>query len=713
MDHAEARGSLRVLVADLDGTLLGGSAEQRRLLRTELHRHPEIVVTFATGRSLSSVREVLRDSLVPRPRWIIADVGASVVDGNDLTSDLALQGRLRSGWPGAASVRAALSGFTALTYQQRVAQDGRCSFYLKPQHLTAELTAAVEELGCSWVYSDGRYFDVLPPGAGKGAALSLLAAKQGWPLQSVLVAGDSLNDHSMLTLGTHAVVVSNAEPALQERVPAGSLVQHADQEGAGGILAAMRRLGWVSGDHRLVIGYHRPPVRWTGTGWQAPVSPNGILPVLRKVSASTRDAVWAAATVTDADGRGRSAPLDGRGTGLPLALLPLSSTDWSAYFHRACKETLWPVLMSRPDLMRFDEHSWARYQEVNARFARHMAAHAAHGATIWLHDYNLWLAPALLRRARPDLRIGLFHHTPFPPPDVFAALPTAGLVRAGLSALDWAGFHTDTYAGNFRLAMSASPRIPRTGVHPLGIDRPAIEQLARVRAAVHSAADAARGTTDATRSPLVLSVERLDYAKAPVEKVEALHRLLARHRELRGRLRFRLVCPPPEPGIRAYEATRRLLEQRIGAVNAAWGTADWQPVDYRPYSATFTEVVDHFLQADVLWVTSHADGMNLTAKEYVAARHAVGLPGVLILSRHTGAATQLGTVALLTNPGDCDDLARTLHQALALPVEEQREHLEHLAALLERRTPDEWAAHVIADIRREPVPPGLTSPAPA
>ncbi|MEU4928318.1 trehalose-6-phosphate synthase [Streptomyces yokosukanensis] len=693
-----------MLVTDLDGTLLGGAAGQRRELREALDRHPEITVVFATGRSVPSVREVLREPFVPTPRWIIADVGASVVDGDDLTPEAVLQECLRSGWPGAGRVRAALRGFTALTYQ-RVPQEGRCSFYLQPQHLTAELGAAVEELGCSWVYSDGRYFDVLPPRAGKGSALALLAAKQGWPMESLLVAGDSLNDVSLLRIGAHAVVVGNAEPALRERVPSGARVQHTHEEGAGGILAALRRLGWVSGVNRLVIGYHRPPAQWTTDGWLPPVSPNGILPVLRRVAAGTADAVWAAAAVTG-DATGRTVPLDGRGTGLPLALLPLSPADWGAYFHRACKEVLWPVLMSRPDLMRFDESSWGRYEEVNARFAHHVAAHAAHGATVWLHDYNLWLAPALLRRDRPDLRIGLFHHTPFPSPDVFATLPTATRIRASLSALDWAGFHTDAFAANFRRTMAGSSRIPCTGVHPLGIDRPAVEDLARARTAAHRGGRTPSG-------PLVLSVERLDYAKAPVEKAEALHRLLSRHPHLRGRLRFRLVCPPPEPGIRAYDTTRRLLEQRIAAVNSMWGTAEWRPIDYRPWSVPFTEVVDHFLQADVLWVTSHSDGMNLTAKEYVAARHAVGMPGVLVLSRHTGAAAQFGAAALLTDPHDGDDLARTLHRALTLPLARQHAHLERLAALLDRRTPVEWAAGVVADIRRARSASPLASPASA
>ncbi|GHH56587.1 hypothetical protein GCM10018773_62770 [Streptomyces candidus] len=174
-----------MLVTDLDGTLLGGEADQRRQLRDELTSHPEITVVFATGRSMPSVQRLLGDPLVPRPHWIIGDVGASVAEGEGFSADVALQEKLRGGWPGAARVRNALKGFTGLTYQHGVVQEGRCSFYLETRHLTEQLCLTVAALGCSWVHSDGRYFDVLPPGADKGAALVLLAAKRGWSRESL------------------------------------------------------------------------------------------------------------------------------------------------------------------------------------------------------------------------------------------------------------------------------------------------------------------------------------------------------------------------------------------------------------------------------------------------------------------------------------------------------------------------------------------------
>ncbi|MFI9270998.1 HAD-IIB family hydrolase [Kitasatospora sp. NPDC052896] len=693
---------LRILVTDLDGTLLGGDEAERRRLHAALARHPEVTVVLATGRGLSSVREILRDPLVPKPRWIIADVGASVIDGEEFAPVSAIQDQLRASWPGRRRVREAMARFPELSYQEGVAQDGRCSYHLAPDALSERITAAVHALGCGWLYSGDRYFDVLPAGVSKGSALRALAEKLDWPVESILVAGDSLNDLSLFQLGAHGVIVGGAEPALLAAVPESALVHRPEERGAAGILAALDDLGWIPESeragrgHPLVVGYHRPPVSWTPQGWQPPASPNGILPTLNSLFSSGLPGVWVAAAVGDPG----LDPAAAQHPGEPLSLLPLTAGEWAGYFHRACKETLWPVLMSEPDRLRFDATAWADYRTVNARFAEHIGRQAAPGATVWLHDYNLWLVPGLLRGARPDLRIGLFHHTPFPSPEIFAALPgpVATEIRTSLGSLDWAGFHTEAFADRFRHTLAgrsgSRPGLPRLGVHPLGIDRPAIEELARDRLAHRRAG----------HGPLVLSVERLDYAKAPVQKVETIARLLARHPELRGRLTFRLVCPPPEPGITAYDTTRRLLEQRVDDVNHTWSEGSWRPVDYLPRGLPFAEVIDQYLSADVLWVTSLQDGMNLTAKEFIAAqavlaRSTAGRSGVLVLSDRTGAATELATAALLTDPRSPEDLAATLTRALALTPAERRARLDRLSALLGHERPADWAARIVRAIR--------------
>ncbi|MEW1635292.1 trehalose-6-phosphate synthase [Streptomyces sp. NPDC093801] len=685
----------KVLVSDLDGTLLGGDEDSRRRLRRALDRHRDVTVVYATGRSLASVRSLLAEDLfVPWPQWIIADVGASVIDTTDMSHCEPLETALRTGWPGERRVRQALRRFPQLVYQDAVAQEGRCSYYLAAGEPSDEITAAVKALGCSWTHSAELYFDVLPPRAGKGPALQELMRRLHWPQADLLVAGDSLNDLSLFRLGAHGVVVGNAEPALVAQVAGDPLVHRPALEGAAAVLDALERLGWVRSPRRVVIGYHRPPWQRYEGRWLPPASPNGILPTLvSALGAGTGelDAVWAAATTEDAATAATIPP------GLPLRLLPLPAGQWAGYFHRACKETLWPALTSQAHLIRHDPAAWADYEAVNAAFARHVSAHAEYGGTVWLHDYNLWLVPALLRRHRPDLTVGLFHHTPFPDPPTFRRLPEAEQLCASLAQLDWAGFHTAGFAGNFRSLLAGAARMPRTGVHPLGIDREAVASLARSRARARTRAAAATGT-DGGEDRVILSVERLDYAKAPVHKIHALGHILDRYPALRGRTRFRLVCPPPEKGIHAYDTTRAELEEAIAELNGHWRKDDWEPVEYITTTLPFEEVVDHYLAADVFWVTSLADGMNLTAQEYVTAQAATGGSGVLVLSRYAGAADYLKGHALLTDPHSPHDLVEKLRAALAMTPTQGRAHTARLAGLLAAPAPAEWARGIVAAI---------------
>jgi trehalose-6-phosphate synthase len=186
---------------------------------------------------------------------------------------------------------------------------------------------------------------------------------------------------------------------------------------------------------------------------------------------------------------------------------------------------------------------------------------------------------------------------------------------------------------------------------------------------------------------------------APVQKVEAVAALLARCPEYQGRLQFRLVCPPPEPGIVAYDATRRTLEHRIAQINTAWGTDTWRPIDYLPYSLSSTDLMDQYLAADIFWVASLQDGMNLTVKEFIAAQAAVGLCGAVVLSRYVGAASQLGGAALLTDPNSPANLVDTLQQALDLTPDERHARMKQLADLLGHHQPREWASQIIAAIK--------------
>jgi trehalose-6-phosphate synthase len=207
------------------------------------------------------------------------------------------------------------------------------------------------------------------------------------------------------------------------------------------------------------------------------------------------------------------------------------------------------------------------------------------------------------------------------------------------------------------------------------------------------------GQRDLAAGPVVLSIERLNYVKAPLEKVETIATLLARRLDLRGHLRYRLVCAPPECGLTAYNATKRALEQRITEINQDWSGGDWQPIEYLPCTLPFTDVIDSYLTTDVFWIISIQDDMNITAKEFIAAQAAVGGAGVLVLSQHTGSAEQLGAAALITDPRSPEDLIDKLTMALALSPQERRARLQRLADLLGQHPLSVWTSQSIAAIQ--------------
>jgi len=226
------------------------------------------------------------------------------------------------------------------------------------------------------------------------------------------------------------------------------------------------------------------------------------------------------------------------------------------------------------------------------------------------------------------------------------------------------------------------------GAHPVGIDLARIESLmeqpsVQERIACLVAEFAPRLT--------VLSLERLDYVKGPLEKLEAFEHLLEEHPELHGQVVLLNVCTPPAEGMVAYKAVREKVDRAVGRINGRFSRFDWTPVRYFFRSLPFEDVLAHYAVADVAWITPLRDGLNLVAKEYVAAKAAHGSDGVLVLSEFAGAAVELHG-ALLTNPYDTTDLAVTLHRALTLSPDERRGRLARLTEIVRRYDHEAWGA---------------------
>jgi glucosylglycerol-phosphate synthase len=481
----------------------------------------------------------------------------------------------------------------------------------------------------------------------------------------------------------------------------------------------------------LVIVYHRQPyeevVEGGRTVFRENKSPNGIVPTLKSFFGRVDRGAWVAWKLADDPSNPGFDPvveIDDAYGRYSVARLPLSEHQVREFYHVTSKEAFWPILHGFKDRYNYDPVDWPNFREVNWRFAEAAAAEAAQGALVWVHDYNLWLVPGYLRQMRKDLRIAFFHHTPFPAADVFNVLPWRREIVESLLACDEVGFHIPRYAANF-VAVARSltdtdlvaqervdPALIAEGtalterivptrlaykgqdvavtVAPVGVDVDFIEARAREDATSRSAAEIRAGLGDAR---LVLSVGRTDYTKGGVEQLLALERVLEQRPDLRGALRLMHVSVSANRNMTAYESVQSDLEQTAGRINGRFGTLDWQPIALISRAIPFDELVAYYRAADVAWITPLADGMNLVAKEFVAARP--DGDGVLVLSEFAGAAVELQE-AVITNPFSNRSMDQAILYALEMPEAERRVRMAGLRDAVARNDIRAWARQVLA-----------------
>ena len=360
----------------------------------------------------------------------------------------------------------------------------------------------------------------------------------------------------------------------------------------------------------------------------------------------------------------------------------LDSSDIKRYYHGFSNATLWPLFHSMPQYARFDRADFAIYTKVNERFAEAIDSAADGAGLVWIHDYQLMLAPIALRALRPKARIGYFLHIPFPPYDLFRLLPWDRQLLRGLLACDLVGFHVPGYALNFldcverrlgarvdreAMVVEYGDRLVRVGAFPIGIDYHHFERLAQEVSTRNQ--DAARGER------IVLGVDRLDYTKGIPERIKAFQRLLELHPEYREQVVLIQIAVPSRAQTAGYKELKREIEALVGHVNGRFATASWSPIRYIHRAIPHERLAGIYRDADVALVTPLRDGMNLVAKEFVAAQ--VDEPGVLVLSRMAGAAETMRE-ALDVNPNDLEETAESIHRALEMDRTERRSRMTAL-----------------------------------
>jgi trehalose 6-phosphate synthase/phosphatase len=393
------------------------------------------------------------------------------------------------------------------------------------------------------------------------------------------------------------------------------------------------------------------------------------------------------------------AKLDSRLADIGCVPVPLKPREVHEYYEEVSNGVLWPLLHYQVDRIPLEPRHWSTYVAVNGRFADVVAEHWQKGDDIWVHDYQLLLVPALLRQRLPSARIGFFLHIPFPALEIFRILPWRTEVLEGMLGADLIGFHTRSYALYFRRAALALTRATEAGdaeqlsfggrdvdvgAYPIGIDAREFER----RAAQPDVDREVQRLKESGDTKLIVGVDRLDYTKGIPQRLLAFQRLLEDDPEVRGRVRLIQVVVPSRTGVRSYREFRTQLDAMIGHINGTFGSASWTPVTYQYRALPRAELLALYRAADVMFVTPVRDGMNLVAKEYIAAR--ADVDGVLVLSEFAGAAEELQE-ALLVNPFNVERTARTLEQALAMSPEQQRVRMAALRRRVFSADAARWA----------------------
>jgi len=391
--------------------------------------------------------------------------------------------------------------------------------------------------------------------------------------------------------------------------------------------------------------------------------------------------------------------------GIRMRSVPLSTDDYEQYYEGYSNSTLWPIYHDAVETPAFHRRWWEAYQRVNRRFAQVTADYAERDSMVWVQDYHLQLVPALLRELRPDLRIGFFMHIPFPPTELFMQLPRRAELLRGMLGADLVGFQTAAGADNFArlcgrlLGVVTEPtagehgarveidgRIVRLGAFPISIDVAEMQELGRNADVLERAKKLRSDLGDPAK--VILGVDRLDYTKGIEHRLKAYRELLTDGRVKVQDTVMVQVAAPSRERVEHYKILRDKVEREVGRINGEFARVGAPAVHYLNQSFDRAEVAALYHAADVMAVTPLRDGMNLVAKEYVAARFDNG--GALLLSEFTGSAAEL-VEAYLINPHDVDSLKDTLVRALEASPAENRARMRAMRRHVRTHDVRAWA----------------------
>jgi trehalose 6-phosphate synthase/phosphatase len=376
----------------------------------------------------------------------------------------------------------------------------------------------------------------------------------------------------------------------------------------------------------------------------------------------------------------------------------LSESDISNYYSGFSNNTLWPLFHYFPQYVIYNQKFWDYYKLVNKKFARIILKNIEENDSIWIHDYHLMLLPNFIREKLPNIKIGFFLHIPFPSFEIFRLLPWRRELLEGLLGSDLIGFHTYDYVRHFLSSVlrilgyessftqiNYKNRDIKADAFPMGIDYKKFNKTSHLKLVYKEKQSIKK---EAKGRKIIISVDRLDYTKGIIKRLEAFELFLEIYPEYKEKVTVIMVEVPSRVKVKTYANLKVRVDQLVGKINGKYGTLGWVPIWYLYKAISFSKLVALYSAADIAIVTPIRDGMNLIAKEFVAAKN--GENGVLILSETAGAANELGD-ALIVNPNNKYEVCDAIKKALTMSKKEQKERLSKMQYILKNLTIKKWA----------------------
>lgn len=453
----------------------------------------------------------------------------------------------------------------------------------------------------------------------------------------------------------------------------------------------------MNANNKTIIISNRLPVKITEENGEYKLSPSegGLATGLGSVY-KTGNNIWIGWPGIDVPDE-RKAEVTEKLASYNLIPVFLTAEEINFYYEGFSNEILWPVFHYLVTYAKFEEVYWEFYKSVNAKFSTTVLQNLNDGDTVWIHDYQLLLLPCLIRTEKAQVTIGFFQHIPFPSFEIFRLIPWREELIAGILGADLVGFHTFDDVRHF---LSAASRLSSSNLSdnvliyknrhivieafPMGIDSFKFEELTRNEKVVRYANSF---KTSLKNLKTILTIDRLDYSKGILQRLQMFEMLLEKHPEYLGKLVLYMVVVPSRDTVPKYKELKDQIDQVVGNINARFRTINWAPVHYfyRSFSVEFLSAI--YSTADICLVSPMRDGMNLVSKEYVASR--TNNDGVLILSEMAGASKELND-ALIVNPNNLGNVMDAIVKAINMPVEEQGIRMKSMRTIVSKFNIYRW-----------------------